>query len=43
VIQKEIACKDCEQLDCKDNICMDLITIDDLLDAVDKIFAGVKL
>jgi ADP-heptose:LPS heptosyltransferase len=38
IIQKDISCKGCERTDCRDNICMDLISVDDVLEAVDKVF-----
>lgn len=34
IIQKDIPCKDCQKLDCSHNICMDLISVDDVLDGV---------
>ncbi len=37
IIQKDISCKGCEKTDCRDNICMDLISVDDVLEAVDKV------
>ena len=37
IIQKDISCKRCERIDCRDNICMDLISVDDVLEAVDKV------
>jgi len=39
VIQKEIPCKGCAQLDCKDNICMDLISVDDVVESIEKVLA----
>jgi len=38
IIQKDISCKGCERTDCRDNICMDLISVYDVLEAVDKVF-----
>ncbi|NQT96040.1 MAG: glycosyltransferase family 9 protein [Candidatus Omnitrophica bacterium] len=37
VIQKEIPCKGCQRLNCRDNICMDLISVDDVIEAVEKV------
>ena len=34
-IQKDIPCKGCERIDCEQNICMDLISVYDVLEAVD--------
>ncbi len=33
VIQKDVPCKGCEKLKCANNICMDLITVDEVFDA----------
>lgn len=37
IIQKDIPCRDCERLDCAQNICMDLISVEDVLEAVEKV------
>ena len=37
IIQKDISCKGCERTDCRDNICMDLISVYDVLEAVGKV------
>lgn len=34
VIQKDVPCKGCERLKCANNICMDLITVDEVMEAV---------
>ncbi|MFC1808140.1 glycosyltransferase family 9 protein [Candidatus Omnitrophota bacterium] len=34
IIQKDIPCKGCERLDCEHNICMDMISVDDVVEAV---------
>ena len=40
IIQKEIPCKGCEKLDCEHNICMDLISVEDVVDAVKKVLSS---
>ena len=37
IIQKDIPCKGCEKLDCEHNICMDLISVEDVLDEVEQL------
>ena len=37
VIQKDITCKGCERLDCEENICMDMISVEDVLEAVQRV------
>lgn len=37
IIQKDIPCKGCGRTDCRHNICMDLISVDDVLEEVDKV------
>jgi lipopolysaccharide heptosyltransferase II len=37
VIQKDIHCKGCENPDCTDNICMDLISVEDVMEAVEEV------
>jgi len=37
VIQKEIPCKGCGIFDCKDNICMDLVSVEDVMEAVKEV------
>lgn len=37
VIQKAIACGNCESPDCQHNICMDLISVEDVVDAAEKV------
>ncbi|MFH0732439.1 MAG: glycosyltransferase family 9 protein [Candidatus Omnitrophota bacterium] len=37
VIQKDIPCKGCEKIKCPNNICMDLITVDDVMEAIKKL------
>ncbi len=34
VIQKDVPCKGCERLKCANNICMDLITADEVMEVV---------
>lgn len=36
VIQKDITCKNCESPDCRHNICMDLISVEDVVDAAEE-------
>jgi ADP-heptose:LPS heptosyltransferase len=40
-IQKDISCKGCGKLDCEDNICMDLISVEDVVDAVEEVLGKV--
>ncbi len=37
IIQKDVPCKGCQKLKCANNICMDLITVDEVMKAVDKV------
>ncbi|MFH1867996.1 MAG: glycosyltransferase family 9 protein [Candidatus Omnitrophota bacterium] len=39
LMQNDIPCKGCEKLDCEHNICMDLTTVGDVLDAVEKVIS----
>jgi len=39
VIQMDIPCKGCHRIDCKDNICMDLITVEDVIESINKVIA----
>jgi heptosyltransferase I len=41
-IQKDIPCKGCENLNCRYNVCMDLISIGDVLDAVESLIGAVS-
>ncbi|MFH1645366.1 MAG: glycosyltransferase family 9 protein [Candidatus Omnitrophota bacterium] len=43
VIQKDIPCKDCGKVDCESNICMDLISVDDVMEEVRELIAGEGL
>lgn len=36
IIQKDIPCQGCQRLDCEHNICMDLISVEDVIEAVEK-------
>lgn len=37
IIQKDIPCKGCERLKCANNICMDLINVDEVIEAIRKV------
>lgn len=37
IIQKDVPCKGCERLKCPNNVCMDLITVDEVMEAVRKV------
>lgn len=37
IIQKDVPCKGCERLKCANNICMDLITVDEVMEAVEDV------
>lgn len=37
IIQTDIPCKGCERMNCEHNICMDLISVEDVMDAVEKV------
>jgi len=41
-IQKDISCKGCEKLDCEQNICMDLISVEDVVDAVEEVLGKAE-
>jgi ADP-heptose:LPS heptosyltransferase len=42
VIQRDISCKGCNRPDCRHNICMDLISVYDVMDAVDNVLVENK-
>ena len=37
IIQKDIPCKDCGKLNCEENICTDLISVEDVIETLDKL------
>jgi len=37
IIQKDISCKGCGRLNCKENICTDLISVEDVMETLDKL------
>ena len=37
IIQKDISCKGCGRLNCKENICTDLISVEDVIETLDKL------
>ncbi len=41
IIQKDISCKGCGRTDCRHNICMDLISVDDVMEAVKQVAGSV--
>jgi len=42
-IQKDISCKGCGRMDCAQNICMDLISVYDVLEAAEQVLGKVKV
>jgi ADP-heptose:LPS heptosyltransferase len=42
-IKKDIACKGCNRLDCAHNICMDLISVEDVVEAVEGLVKVTKV
>lgn len=41
-IKKDISCKGCGILDCRHNICMDIISVEDVIEAVEKVKTQVE-
>jgi lipopolysaccharide heptosyltransferase II len=40
IIQKDVPCKGCEKLDCKKNICMELISVEDVVKVIKEVVSS---